>query len=511
MKEVIGNFRILAKVGEGGMGNVFRGRDLMLERDVAIKSLRPELACYEEVVERFRTEAIALARLQHHNIANVFSFFAEDGQYYMVMEFVDGEPLNKLARRRGALPWREAVALVVQALHGLEHAHHAGVVHRDIKPSNMIVTADGTLKLMDFGIARILEKVGLTRTGAVVGTLLYVSPEQARGGDIDARSDLYSMAVVLYELLTGRVPFDSASEFELMRAHIELPPPPPSGLIAGLPPELEDAVLCALAKNPADRFQRAELFRAELEHLLAADAADNDGARTVLLELPGLPAAESKARRTTTRATAVPPPATARTQAPVAAAPSRLPLVIGAAVAVVAALGIGAWALLRPSPGAVEAALPSVAAPAASTGTAAPVAPPVQPPATATPVETAPAAPAAVTGTTPPPDIPAAPPAPVAAPAEPAAPAVVAKPAPTPTPAPARAASEPKPPARAAEAPRPPRAERNAPVAAAAAPAPQPAPAPKRDGRCARLIQQLSLGERLAEADMTYLRANCGD
>lgn len=461
MKEVIGNFRILAKVGEGGMGNVFRGRDLMLERDVAIKSLRPELACYEEVVERFRTEAIALARLQHHNIANVFSFFAEDGQYYMVMEFVDGEPLNALVRRRGALPWREAVGLVVQALRGLEHAHHAGVVHRDIKPSNMILTADGTLKLMDFGIARILEKVGLTRTGCVVGTLSYVSPEQARGGDVDARSDLYSVAVVLYELVTGRVPFDGGSEFELLRAHIELPPPPPSGRVAGLPPALEAAILRALAKDPAARYQGAEAFRAELEHLLA-DADAGDAARTVVIDLPPLPAAEV-ARRTATHGGAAQ-----------AAPRSRLPLVLGGAVLAAGVVGVGAWLGLRPQ----SVVPPAATVPAPASEPAAPLALP--------PAETVPGAPE-----------PAVVPAPAASVQNAPAP-VAARPAP-------RNETENRTPARPA------RVDRTAQAAASApAPAPRSAPAP-RDGRCARLVQQLSLGDRVAEADLAYLRANCGD
>lgn len=498
MKEVIGNFKILAKVGEGGMGNVFRGRDLMLERDVAIKSLRPELACYPEVVERFRTEAIALARLQHQNIANVFSFFAEDGQYYMVMEFVDGEPLNRLARRRGALPWREAVALVVQALYGLEHAHHAGVVHRDIKPSNMIVTADGTLKLMDFGIARILEKVGLTRTGCVVGTLLYVSPEQARGGDIDARSDLYSMAVVLYELLTGRAPFDSPSEFELMRAHIELPPPPPSGLVSGLPPGLEAVILRALAKDPADRFQHAEAFRSELEHLLAA-GADSD--RTVLLDLPNLPPAAKAAVAATLGGTrAVGPAPTPPAPVP---APKRAlaPLLAGAGLVLVLIVGAVAWLALRPA-----------GEPPAPQQTAAPV-PPAPVPAS-TP---APAVPPATDTVAIPAPLPAA--RPDAAPAEsapvvverapPPAPVAADAPAPAAGPTPAVAARPAPERAVRSEPAKPVRAERSTP-----APAPQPvakAAAPRQDGRCARLIQQLSLGERLAEADLSYLRANCGD
>lgn len=495
MKEVIGNFRILAKVGEGGMGNVFRGRDLMLERDVAIKSLRPELACYEEVVERFRTEAIALARLQHHNIANVFSFFAEDGQYYMVMEFVDGEPLNRLARRCGAMPWADAVGLVVQALQGLEHAHHAGVVHRDIKPSNMIVTADGTLKLMDFGIARILEKVGLTRTGCVVGTLHYVSPEQARGADIDARSDLYSTAVVLYELVTGRVPFDSGSEFELMRAHIEQPPPPPSALVAGLPAALEAVILGALAKDPAERYQSAEAFRADLEHLLLA-AGGTESGRTVIIDLPELPVSPLP-RRTATRV--APAPAAAAAPAP----RSRLPLVLAVGVLVAIGLGVGAWMGLRPPPATPEVpvasppapALPSVPAVAAPLADPLPAQPLQAPAAALPPVEPEPPVPAAAAV--------AAPPVPAPAPAM--TPPAERKPVPredSSARAPARTE-----PARPQSVERPPR---TAAPSVAAAPAQRSTPQ-QRDGRCARLVQQLSLGERLPEADIAFLRANCGD
>ena len=224
--QMIGDFELVAKIGEGGMGEVFKGRDSMLERDVAIKSLRPELAARADILERFRTEAVALARLNHPNIAGVYRFFRHADQYYMVMEFVAGETLDQMVTRRGALPWQEALRYAAGALCGLEHAHHAGVVHRDIKPANMMVAVDGTLKLMDFGIARILEKMRLTRSGHLIGTLEYMSPEQVQGREVDARSDLYSLAVVLFELLTARVPFSKSTDFELMKAQIEEPPPP---------------------------------------------------------------------------------------------------------------------------------------------------------------------------------------------------------------------------------------------------------------------------------------------
>ena len=176
----------------------------MLERDVAIKSLRPELAARADILERFRTEAVALARLNHPNIAGVYRFFRHADQYYMVMEFVAGETLDKLVTRRGVLPWQEAVRYGIAALNGLEHAHHAGVVHRDIKPANMMVAVDGSLKLMDFGIARILEKMRLTRSGHLIGTLEYMSPEQVQGRDVDAR-DLAAGGVTVAVFVNGEV------------------------------------------------------------------------------------------------------------------------------------------------------------------------------------------------------------------------------------------------------------------------------------------------------------------
>lgn len=267
--QTIGDFELVAKIGEGGMGEVFKGRDPMLERDVAIKSLRPDLAARADVVERFRTEAVALARLNHPNIAGVYSFFRHAEQYYMVMEFVAGETLDQLVTRRGALPWQQAIRYGTAALSGLDHAHRAGVVHRDIKPANMMVAVDGSLKLMDFGIARILEKMRLTRSGHLIGTLEYMSPEQVQGRDVDARSDLYSLAVVLFELLTGRVPFSKGTDFEIMKAQLEEQPPPLHRFAAGLPAALEDILGRALAKDPSRRYPDADTFRIALEQVLA--------------------------------------------------------------------------------------------------------------------------------------------------------------------------------------------------------------------------------------------------
>ncbi|MBL8401347.1 MULTISPECIES: serine/threonine-protein kinase [Candidatus Accumulibacter] len=276
--QVIGDFELVAKIGEGGMGEVFKGRDPMLERDVAIKSLRPEFAARADILERFRTEAVALARLNHPNIAGVYRFFRHADQYYMVMEFVAGETLDQLVVRRGALPWQEAIRYGIAALNGLEHAHRAGVVHRDIKPANMMVAVDGSLKLMDFGIARILEKMRLTRSGHLIGTLEYMSPEQVQGRDVDARSDLYSLAVVLFELLTGRVPFSKGTDFEIMKAQIEEPPPPLRQFAGSLPVVLENILSRALAKDPAQRYPDASAFRNALEGALSGHLPPPDAA-----------------------------------------------------------------------------------------------------------------------------------------------------------------------------------------------------------------------------------------
>ncbi len=174
LDQVIGNYKIIEKIGEGGMGEVFRGLDTMLEREVAIKSLRPELSKREDIVARFRSEAVAQGRLNHPNIAMVYNFLLQGDQYYMVLEFVRGETLDKMISRKGHLPWQECVPILCQALEGLEHAHRLGVVHRDIKPSNLMITPAGSVKLMDFGIARILQRAHLTRTGHMVGTRIHV-------------------------------------------------------------------------------------------------------------------------------------------------------------------------------------------------------------------------------------------------------------------------------------------------------------------------------------------------
>jgi serine/threonine-protein kinase len=258
---MVGSYKITEKIGEGGMGAVFRGIDVMLEREVAIKMLRPELASQPQVVERFRSEAVTLAKLNHPNIATLYSFLRQGDHFFMVMEFVRGETLDDVIRRMGAMPVEHATTLFCQALEGIEHAHKMGIIHRDIKPANMMLATDGALKVMDFGIARVLGTARLTRQGSVVGTIEYMSPEQVRGEEGDARSDIYSLGILFYEMLTGRVPFHSTSEFALMKAQIEDPPPPPRAFAPHIPIPVEQAIMRSLAKKPEARFQNSGEFR----------------------------------------------------------------------------------------------------------------------------------------------------------------------------------------------------------------------------------------------------------
>ncbi|HEX7176751.1 MAG TPA: serine/threonine-protein kinase, partial [Pyrinomonadaceae bacterium] len=262
--QIVGNYKIEQKLGEGGMGAVFRGIDMMLERDVAIKVLRPELASQPQVVERFRSEAVTVAKLNHPNVATLYSFFRQGEDFLMVMEFVRGVTLDHVIEQRGAIPPEQAVPLFCQVLDGIQHAHDFGIIHRDIKPANMAVTEKGTLKVLDFGIARLLGTARMTRQGSVIGTIEYMSPEQVKGLETDARSDIYSLGMLLYEMLTGRIPFDLTNEFELMRAQIEQMPIRPRQLNADIPEVVEQAIWRAIAKSPDDRFQSASDFRGEL-------------------------------------------------------------------------------------------------------------------------------------------------------------------------------------------------------------------------------------------------------
>jgi eukaryotic-like serine/threonine-protein kinase len=275
----IGPYEIRDLLGEGGIGRVYAAFDTVLERDVAIKSLRPELLHDKSFVERFRSEATSLARLNHANITTLYSLLPEAGNLYMVMECVRGATLdNLLAKRNAALSVQESLAIIAQAADGLDYAHSMGVIHRDIKPANLMITEGGVLKIMDFGIARVRGSQRLTRDGSIVGTLAYMSPEQLRSHEGDERSDLYSLAIVLYELLSGSVPFAAESDYELMQAHIHTRPLRLYTRVPGVDSRIDAALMQALAKQPEQRFASVRAF----SDALGATALRMDASKIVL-------------------------------------------------------------------------------------------------------------------------------------------------------------------------------------------------------------------------------------
>jgi serine/threonine-protein kinase len=246
------------------MGRVYRVRNVISDRMDAMKVVLHGASGSHDLAARFLREIKVLAALDHPNIAALRTALTDGDQVVMVMELVDGEPLSRRLRR-GPLPMGEAIASHEQVLLALAYAHERGVVHRDIKPANIMVTPDGTIKLTDFGIARSTADHALTATGTTTGSLAYMSPEQVEGRTVDARSDLYSAGIALYEMVTGKAPFRADSEFLLMSAHLQEPPVPPSELRPDVPPALDAVILRAIAKDPADRFQSAEAFRTALQ------------------------------------------------------------------------------------------------------------------------------------------------------------------------------------------------------------------------------------------------------
>jgi serine/threonine protein kinase len=261
---LVANYKILEKVGEGAMGAVFTAVDLMTERRAAIKVLRPELARNVEVVERFRSEAVTLAMLNHPNIATLYSFIRQGDDFFIAMEFVRGETLAAVIERSGAFQWQAAISIFCQILDGISYAHAEGVVHRDIKPSNVMLTDRGSVKVMDFGIAKVLRAARITKDGVLIGTPAYMSPEQILGHEIDLRSDIYSLGVLLYEMLTGRLPFAGRSEYEIMKSHVERQPPSPRDFVPSILASFETSIMRALEKKADLRFQTVDEFRADL-------------------------------------------------------------------------------------------------------------------------------------------------------------------------------------------------------------------------------------------------------
>ncbi len=260
LNQRIGDYEILGVLGAGGMGKVYRVRNVISDRVEAMKILLPSLSDHREVGERFLREIKLVASLHHPNIANLCTAQTLENHLIMVMEFVDGDTFSDLLDRR-AVPLKSALNYFDQALAALGYAHARGIVHRDIKPSNIMLTPDGVVKLMDFGIARSGADRALTQTGATIGTVSYMSPEQIAGKSTDGRSDLYSMGIFLYETITGEQPFKGTSDYELMAAHMNQAPRPPAECVPGVPEELNRIILKLLAKEPENRFQTADAVR----------------------------------------------------------------------------------------------------------------------------------------------------------------------------------------------------------------------------------------------------------
>jgi serine/threonine protein kinase/beta-lactam-binding protein with PASTA domain len=298
-----GRYEIIELLGSGGMANVYRAHDPHLGRDVAVKVLAARFAADPAFVERFRREASAAAQLNHPNIVQVFDRGETDGTYFIVMEYLVGPDLKSVIRTRGALPPLEAIDDTQQILAALAAAHRRDVIHRDIKPQNVMLASDGLLKVTDFGIARAGTGSDMTEAGSVIGTAQYLSPEQAHGGELTSASDCYSAGIVLYELLTGRVPFDGDRPVVVAMKQINEPPVPPRTYEPDIPPALESVVLTALAKRPSERYRSAEEFSAALADVRRQIDPSTTGQHTTMMA-----AAASDAAGQTSVMSSQPPP-----------------------------------------------------------------------------------------------------------------------------------------------------------------------------------------------------------
>jgi serine/threonine-protein kinase len=299
-----GRYRVIRRLGSGGMANVYLAEDEELGRRVAIKVLDEKHANDEQFVERFRREAKNAASLSHPNIVSIYDRGEAEGTYYIAMEYIEGRSLKELIVARGPLPIDRAVAYARQILGAVRFAHKKGIVHRDIKPHNVLVDTDGRLKVTDFGIAR-AGASQMTEAGSIIGTAQYLSPEQARGAPVDQRSDLYSVGIVLYEMLTGSVPFTGDTPVEIAMKHISAVPTPPSPARPEVPEDLDLVVLRALAKDPRERFQSAEEMDAELGRVAAGLPVTDATADAATAVLAGAGLADAAPTAVTRRA---PPP-----------------------------------------------------------------------------------------------------------------------------------------------------------------------------------------------------------
>jgi hypothetical protein len=363
----VGDYQVVGILGAGGMGQVYKVRNVISDRVEAMKVLLPDLADEPELADRFLREIKVQASLEHPNIAALHTAVRVENQLLMLTEYVEGVTLAQKLKY-GPLPFAEAVDYVMQALAALEYAHARGVVHRDIKPGNMMLTPEGVVKLMDFGIARSSDDLKLTQTGTTVGSLYYMSPEQIQGvAEPDARSDLYSMGVSLYELVTGKRPFDGDSQFAIISAHLQGTPVPPVTVDPRLPKMLNDLILMAVAKDANARFQTAAALRNALSNVVSRPKpAAAAGAAVVA---PVAPAPAPTRAPAPAAAAAVPVGAAVKPIQPVSHRGAWMGLgAVVAVLAIVAVIAIAPWKKTGAAPA-------KVAAPAAQPAPAEPPAP----------------------------------------------------------------------------------------------------------------------------------------
>ena len=282
MSTRIAQYEILSELGAGGMGVVYRALDVDLQREVALKRLRSEFAASAAVLERFRREAQLQGRLNHPNIVQLHSLVQTSDAFCIVMEFIEGVVLKDLV----PLPWQQAAPILLQALDGLGYAHSQGVLHRDVKPENILIDCRGIVKVMDFGIAHAVGAERLTREKALIGTIEYMPPERIQGGQVDNRSDIYAMGILLFEVLTGCLPYSTTSEYEVMKWHLEVAPPPLSKFIQ-VPDGLDQILQKAAAKKPEDRYASCDDMAAALRTVCATAGVD---ARALPIFAPKSPA-----------------------------------------------------------------------------------------------------------------------------------------------------------------------------------------------------------------------------
>ena len=263
-KMISGRYEILKSIGEGGMANVYVGYDTILNRKVAIKILRGDLANDEKFVRRFQREALSASSLSHPNIVEMYDVGEDDGIYYIIMEYIEGKTLKQLIKKRGSITLSEAIDIMLQLTDGIAQAHDSYIIHRDLKPQNVMIKEDGTVKITDFGIAVALNSTQLTQTNSVMGSVHYIPPEQASGKGSTIRSDIYAMGILFYELLTGSLPFrgDNAVEIALKQMHDPIPSVRKKN--PSIPQSVENIILKATAKNPKNRYADAKEMHADL-------------------------------------------------------------------------------------------------------------------------------------------------------------------------------------------------------------------------------------------------------